>query len=97
LLDTAYNPSDIGARGNYQGAPESVFNARPKHEINVVSTWGGTKLGYTASTFNPVIQRYINAYLGENDTDNSPNFIYDFVDVTRQYLQNKALDSLITL
>jgi hypothetical protein len=87
LLDTAYDP-DLADRGNYQGAPESVFNARPKHEISEVSTWGGTGLGYDADEFKQALQPFINSYIGDKDSNNSPNFIYDMADVTRQCLQN---------
>lgn len=99
ILDTAYNPdmwqsNSHPGRGNYQGAPESVFNARPQHQIDHVSTWGGTNLGYDASEFKTTLNLFINSYLGNNDRDNSTNFIYDMADVSRQCLQNWALANL---
>src|SRR5699024_8489331 len=85
LIDTAYKQKD----SYYQGASESVINAKPALKINSASTWGHSDIMYDKKAFEKVIPLFISEY--ETFKDN-PAFIYDFVDVTKQLLANAAQD-----
>jgi hypothetical protein len=49
---------------------------------------GGTDTGYDNDEFKNTLEPFIDSYIGDKDSDNSPNFIYDMADVARQCLQN---------
>lgn len=83
LLETAYKDrSDY-----YQGAAESVINARPNTTIHAASTWGNNKIPYDKEVFESVIPLFIEAYETLKDSD---AFIYDMLDVVKQVLANSA-------
>lgn len=83
LLDTAY-----AKKGEYyQGASESVINARPADTINSASSWGHSDIKYDKQELEKVVQLFAKSY---DELKDSPAFIYDFVDVTKQMLANAA-------
>ena len=83
LLETAYKKTN----DYYQGAAESVINARPDKQINSASTWGHSKIPYDKAELEKALELFINAY---DDLKGSEAFIYDFLDVTKQVLANSA-------
>ncbi|MEG1287650.1 MAG: alpha-N-acetylglucosaminidase TIM-barrel domain-containing protein, partial [Clostridium sp.] len=83
LLETAYKTSDY----YYQGAAESVINARPGMSINSASTWGHSKIPYNKKELERAVELFIKSY---DDLKGSEAFIYDFLDVTKQLLANSA-------
>lgn len=83
LLDTAYKHKD---GEYYQGASESIINARPSDsKINSASTWGHSDIDYDKEEFERAAQLFIESYDTYKDCE---AFRYDFVDVMRQVLQN---------
>ena len=84
LLDTAYKYN-----GNYyQGASESVINAKPTAgKINSASSWGHSDINYDKKKFEEAAQIFVNSYDKYKDSE---AFQYDFVDVMRQVLANAA-------
>ena len=83
LLETAYKKSDY----YYQGAAESVINARPAMSINSASTWGHSKIPYNKKELEKAMELFISCY---DDLKGSDAFVYDFLDVTKQVLANSA-------
>ena len=83
LLETGYKKSTY----YYQGAPESVINARPAMSINSASTWGHSKIPYDKKEFEKAAKLFIEAY---DELKTSEAFIYDFADVLKQILANSA-------
>lgn len=83
LLETAYKKSDY----YYQGAAESVINARPAMSINSASTWGHSKIPYDKKELEKAMELFISCYDELKDSD---AFVYDFLDVTKQVLANSA-------
>ncbi|RSX57378.1 alpha-N-acetylglucosaminidase TIM-barrel domain-containing protein [Bifidobacterium samirii] len=83
LLDTAYAHTD---GEYYQGASESIINARPSdNAIGSASTWGHSDIDYDKERFEQAAQLFIDAY---DEYRDSEGFRYDFVDVMRQVLAN---------
>ena len=83
LLDTAYKHVD---GEYYQGASESIMNARPSdNKINAASTWGHSDIDYDKKEFERAAQLFIESYDTYKDSE---AFRYDFVDVMRQVLAN---------
>ncbi|MDO4437562.1 MAG: alpha-N-acetylglucosaminidase TIM-barrel domain-containing protein [Coriobacteriaceae bacterium] len=83
LLDTAYKHKD---GEYYQGASESIINARPSDsKIGSASTWGHSDIDYDKEEFERAAQLFIESYDTYKDCE---AFRYDFVDVMRQVLQN---------
>ncbi|WP_229056394.1 alpha-N-acetylglucosaminidase TIM-barrel domain-containing protein [Collinsella sp. D33t1_170424_A12] len=83
LLDTAYKHVD---GEYYQGASESIMNARPSdNKINAASTWGHSDIDYDKKEFERAAQLFIESYDTYKDSE---AFRYDFVDVMRQMLAN---------
>lgn len=83
LLDTAYHhrPGEY-----YQGASESIMNARPAdNPIQAASTWGHSDIDYDKHAFEQAAQLFIDSY---DRYRASAAFRYDFVDVMRQVLAN---------
>ena len=83
LLETAYKKSDY----YYQGAAESVINARPAMSINSASTWGHSKIPYNKKELEKAMELFISCY---DDLKDSDAFVYDFLDITKQVLANSA-------
>lgn len=83
LLETAYKKSDY----YYQGAAESVINARPAMSINSASTWGHSKIPYNKKELEKAMELFIRCY---DDLKDSDAFVYDFLDITKQVLANSA-------
>ena len=83
LLETAYKKSDY----YYQGAAESVINARPAMSINSASTWGHSKIPYNKKELEKAMELFISCY---DDLKGSDAFVYDFLDITKQVLANSA-------
>lgn len=83
LLDTAYKHVD---GEYYQGASESIMNARPSdNKIGSASTWGHSDIDYDKKEFERAAQLFIESYDTYKDSE---TFRYDFVDVMRQVLAN---------
>ncbi|OCN04503.1 hypothetical protein A4S06_02505 [Erysipelotrichaceae bacterium MTC7] len=85
LLDTGYNQKN----SYYQGAAESVMNARPTMNFTSASTWGHSTINYDKKELERA------AYLMAKNYDtfkDSPAFLYDLSDITRQVLANAAQD-----
>ncbi|WP_241677177.1 alpha-N-acetylglucosaminidase TIM-barrel domain-containing protein [Bifidobacterium jacchi] len=83
LLDTAYKHKD---GEYYQGASESIINARPSDgRIGSASTWGHSDIDYDKAEFEKAAALFAKAYDTYKD---SPGFRYDYVDVMRQVLAN---------
>ena len=83
LLDTAYAHTD---GEYYQGASESIINARPSdNAIGSASTWGHSDIDYDKERFEQAARLFIDAY---DEYRDSEGFRYDFVDVMRQVLAN---------
>ncbi|MBE6469371.1 MAG: alpha-N-acetylglucosaminidase [Coriobacteriaceae bacterium] len=83
LLDTAYRhePGEY-----YQGASESIMNARPSDApIGSASTWGHSDIDYDKRRFEQAAELFIECY---DRYSGSEAFRYDFVDVMRQVLAN---------
>ena len=83
LLETAYKhkPGEY-----YQGASESIINARPSdNKIGAASTWGHSDIDYDKEEFERAAQLFVESYDTYKDCE---AFRYDFVDVMRQVLQN---------
>lgn len=85
LLNTGYNEKS----GYYQGAPESVFNTRPRTDFNSASSWGHSTINYDKQELERAALLLANNYEQFKD---SGAFIYDLSDVTRQVISNSALD-----
>ena len=83
LLDTAYKHTD---GEYYQGAGESIINARPSdNTIGSASTWGHSDIDYDKRQFEKAAALFEQAYDSYKD---SAGFRYDYVDVMRQVLAN---------
>lgn len=83
LLDTVYKyrPGEY-----YQGASESIMNARPSDgPIGAASTWGHSDIKYDKKEFEKAARLFIECYDTYRDSE---AFRYDFVDVMRQVLAN---------
>lgn len=83
LLETAYAHKDDEY---YQGASESIINARPSDgQIGSASTWGHSDIDYDKERFEEAARLFVECYDTYKDSE---AFRYDFVDVMRQVLQN---------
>ncbi|WP_283692914.1 alpha-N-acetylglucosaminidase TIM-barrel domain-containing protein [Clostridium perfringens] len=83
ILDTAYKKRN----DYYQGAAESIINARPGFGIKSASTWGHSKIVYDKSEFEKAIEIFAKNYDEFKDSD---AFLYDFADILKQLLANSA-------
>ncbi|WP_270549982.1 alpha-N-acetylglucosaminidase TIM-barrel domain-containing protein [Clostridium perfringens] len=83
ILDTAYKKRN----DYYQGAAESIINARPGFGIKSASTWGHSKIVYDKSEFEKAIEIFSKNYDEFKDSD---AFLYDFADILKQLLANSA-------
>ena len=85
LLNTAYATK----KGYYQGAAESIFNARPTTNFTSASTWGHSNIDYDKQELEKTIPLFIKNY---EKYKNSSAFIYDFSDVLKQVISNSAVE-----
>ncbi|WP_300257342.1 alpha-N-acetylglucosaminidase TIM-barrel domain-containing protein [Clostridium sp.] len=83
ILDTAYKKRN----DYYQGAAESIINARPGFGIKSASTWGHSKIVYDKSEFEKAVEIFAKNYDEFKDSD---AFLYDFADILKQLLANSA-------
>src|SRR5699024_7684792 len=83
LLDTGYNRKD----NYYQGAPESVINARPTTNFTSASSWGHSTINYDKEELERAVYLMAKNY---DEFKDSPAFIYDLSDITRQLISNSA-------
>lgn len=91
LSNTVYDFPTMPAR---EGTNESVFCSRPALEIQRVSSWGNTVIGYDTRQLERALQLMISVseqYRGCN------NFEFDLVDVARQALANRGQEVLADL
>jgi len=85
LVETAY--ADKGVY--YQGAAETVMNARPGDNFKSASTWGHSGIYYDKEKLDEALR-----LLAENYTafSNSDAFKYDLADVAEQVICNVAVE-----
>lgn len=83
LLETGYNRKD----NYYQGALESVINARPTTNFTSASSWGHSTINYDKELLEEAVYLMAKNY---DEFKDSPAFIYDFSDITRQLISNSA-------
>ncbi|MDH6366254.1 MULTISPECIES: alpha-N-acetylglucosaminidase TIM-barrel domain-containing protein [unclassified Breznakia] len=85
LLDTGYNQKN----SYYQGAAESVINARPTMNFTSASTWGHSTINYDKKELEKAVYLMARNY---DEFKDSPAFLYDLSDITRQVIANSAQD-----
>lgn len=85
LLETAYADKGI----YYQGAAETVINARPADNFSAASSWGHSNILYDKEKLDQAL-----LLLAENYEAfwESPAFQYDLADVAEQVLCNAAVE-----
>lgn len=84
LCNTVYNaPTDY--RG--EGTVESIICARPTWHPQSASTWGSSKLFYSADS-TALAARLMEG--AKNEFGNSKNFLYDLIDISRQANADRA-------
>ncbi len=85
LLNTAY----ANKHDTYQGAAETVINARPTDNFSAASTWGNSTIRYDKAELDQAL-----LLLAENYEafQASPAFQYDLADVAEQVLCNAAVE-----
>lgn len=85
LNETAY-----AKKGQYfQGAAETVINAKPGFHFSAASTWGHSNILYDKTELDKALQLLIDNYDAFAD---SPAFQYDLADVAEQVLCNSAIE-----
>ncbi len=85
LLNTAYAAKD----SYYQGAAETVINARPGDGFNSASTWGHSGIYYDKEELDKALLLLIENY---EEFAASPAYKYDLADVAEQVLCNAAVE-----
>ncbi len=85
LLQTAYADKGI----TYQGAAESVINARPGDHFSAASSWGHSNILYDKAELDSALLLLIENYEAFQD---SPAYKYDLADVAEQVLCNAAIE-----
>ena len=85
LLETAYADKGI----YYQGAAETVINARPADGFNSASTWGHSTILYDKEKLDEALVLLTKHY---EEFKNSPAYKYDLADVAEQVLCNVAVE-----
>lgn len=85
LLETAYADKGI----YYQGAAETVINARPADSFNSASTWGHSNILYDKTELDRALLLLKENYEAFRE---SPAFQYDLADVAEQVLCNAAVE-----
>lgn len=85
LNETAY-----AKKGQYfQGAAETVINARPGLNFSAASTWGHSSILYDKTELDKALELLIDNY---DAFASSPAFQYDLADVAEQVLCNSAVE-----
>lgn len=85
LINTVYN-TPIDYKG--EGTVESIICARPSWNPKSVSTWGNSTLFYEEDSMAEA-KRLMDDVYDDFITDN-PNFLYDYIDVSRQSNADRA-------
>ena len=85
LLETAYKDKGI----YYQGAGETVINARPGTNFSSASTWGHSNILYDKEELDKVLGLLIENY---DAFAASEAYRYDLADVAEQVLCNAAIE-----
>lgn len=85
LLETAYKDKGI----YYQGAGETVINARPGTNFSSASTWGHSNILYDKEELDKVLSLLIENY---DAFAASEAYRYDLADVAEQVLCNAAIE-----
>lgn len=85
FLNTIYT-SDLPPQ---QGAPESIFCARPSLNTEHARTWGTLKRSYDTKAFEKAVMLFARSAFKYNGV---ATYQYDLVDLTRQVIGNRALD-----
>ncbi len=85
LLETAYAKKN----SYYQGAAETVLNAKPTWSFGSASTWGHSSIFYDKVELEEALQLLIDCY---DEFEASPAFRYDVADVAEQVLCNVAIE-----
>lgn len=85
LLETAYADKGI----YYQGAAETVINARPADSFNSASTWGHSNILYDKAELDKALLLLKENYEAFSE---SPAYKYDLADVAEQVLCNAAVE-----
>ncbi|MGT2896562.1 alpha-N-acetylglucosaminidase TIM-barrel domain-containing protein [Streptococcus entericus] len=83
LLETSYR--DKGQY--YQGAPESVINARPTENFKAASTWGHSSIYYDREKLDQALKLMLSGYDTFKD---SAAYRYDVAELANQVLSNGA-------
>ncbi len=85
LNETAY-----AKKGQYfQGAAETVINAKPGMNFSAASTWGHSSILYDKTQLDQALQLLIDNY---DAFASSPAYRYDLADVAEQVLCNSAVE-----
>ncbi len=84
LLETVYK-AELNMKG--QGAPESIVNARPSLEVQSVSAWGNSEIGYNMEKLEEAARLLLVDY---DLLQQSEGYRYDLVTVLQQVLSNLA-------
>ncbi len=85
LLNTAY----ANKHDTYQGAAETVINARPGDSFSAASTWGNSTIRYDKAELDQALLLLAENYEAFKE---SPAFQYDLADVAEQVLCNAAVE-----
>ncbi|WP_407428191.1 alpha-N-acetylglucosaminidase TIM-barrel domain-containing protein [Arcticibacter sp.] len=70
-----------------QGAPESVFCARPSLEARYARAWGTLKRSYDPRVFEAAVRKFATS---ASKYRNDAHFRYDLVDLVRQVVSNRG-------
>ncbi|MEO9146494.1 MAG: alpha-N-acetylglucosaminidase [Ginsengibacter sp.] len=85
FLNTIYT-SDLEPQ---QGAPESIFCARPSTKAEHARTWGTLKTSYDTKAFEKAVNLFASsAYKFKGIA----TYQYDLIDLTRQVISNKGME-----
>jgi alpha-N-acetylglucosaminidase len=83
FLNTIYTSN----KSDFQGAPESVFCARPSLTAEHARTWGGLKRNYDTKAFAAAVKQFSSV---AGQYHGNANYRYDLIDLNRQLLANQA-------
>lgn len=72
-----------------QGAPESIFCARPSLNAEHARTWGTLKRSYNQKEFEAAVRLFAKS---ANQHKNSATYQYDLIDFVRQVISNQGQD-----
>ncbi|MGL4875903.1 MAG: alpha-N-acetylglucosaminidase TIM-barrel domain-containing protein [Clostridium sp.] len=86
LLETVYRHRE----DYFQGAPESIINARPRFGLSSASTWGSLQLPYDMEQFEKMVIEFINS-INESSITLNLALEFDVIALISQVISNKAL------